>query len=310
MAEFLNGTDISGHQAGLRISALTAADFVIIKATGGKGYTNSCWKGWAADTLANGKLLGLYHYGREASCPGSPEEEAAYFYAAVRPYVGRALLFLDWEQELSQGPGWVKRWCDELYRLSGVKPLLYASQSVTTAYDWGAVAAAGYGLWLAQWATNETLSGFRSRRAWQSGSTGAFGGYALQQYGVGIIPGYGSAVDLDQFYGTAADWQALAAVTTAGAGTGSEAGQAETEENTASEEASEEEAFEMAKLWKNGSTKEPVYADTGRVTQVGTLFAGSTCDCIGRAGSMYIVRYETVSGSTKVGLVAYSGGVT
>lgn len=71
------------------------------------------------------------------------------------------------------------------------------------------------------------------------------------------------------------------------------------------------EEFEVARTWKNGSTSEPVYADTTKKTKIGSLNAYESCDCLGKAGSMYIVRYK-VDGSSayKVGLVSYSGGLT
>lgn len=84
--------------------------------------------------------------------------------------------------------------------------------------------------------------------------------------------------------------------------------------NTAQEEASAPETskveFETAKTYRNGSTSEPVYADTARTVKIGSLNPWEECDCLGTVGGMYIVRYR-VDGTTghKVGLVVYSGGV-
>ena len=70
------------------------------------------------------------------------------------------------------------------------------------------------------------------------------------------------------------------------------------------------EAFEMAKTYRNGSTEEPVYADTAKKIKIGSLNPRETCDCLGMAGNMYIVRYK-VDGTSgyKVGLVEYNGGL-
>ena len=57
----LNGIDISSWQEDLVVSAMTTCDFVIVKATGGAGYTNECFRRHADETLAAGKLLGCYH---------------------------------------------------------------------------------------------------------------------------------------------------------------------------------------------------------------------------------------------------------
>lgn len=62
--------------------------------------------------------------------------------------------------------------------------------------------------------------------------------------------------------------------------------------------------------WKNGSTQEPVYADTKKKTQIGSLDVGESCDCLGTVGGMYIVKYKVNGTDTyKVGLVSYSGGL-
>lgn len=75
-------------------------------------------------------------------------------------------------------------------------------------------------------------------------------------------------------------------------------------------EAAEKEDFEVAKTWKNGSTSEPVYADTAKKTKIGSLNPYESCDCLGTVGGMYIVKYK-VDGTSgyKVGVVAYSGGL-
>lgn len=74
--------------------------------------------------------------------------------------------------------------------------------------------------------------------------------------------------------------------------------------------ATTKEKLEAVQTWKNGSTAEPVYADTARTIKIGSLNPRETCDCLGKAGGMYIVRYQ-VDGTSgyKVGLVAYAGGV-
>ena len=72
------------------------------------------------------------------------------------------------------------------------------------------------------------------------------------------------------------------------------------------------EEYEVAKTYKNGSTEEIVYADTTKKTRIGSLNPWETCDCLGKAGNMYIVRYKVdgTESTYKVGLVAYSGGLS
>ncbi len=63
------------------------------------------------------------------------------------------------------------------------------------------------------------------------------------------------------------------------------------------------------KTYKNGSTTEPVYADTGKQTKIGSLDKNESCTCLAKVGGMYLVKYK-VNGTSryKVGFVAYSGG--
>lgn len=63
------------------------------------------------------------------------------------------------------------------------------------------------------------------------------------------------------------------------------------------------------KTYKNGSTTEPVYADTGKTTKIGSLDKNESCTCLAKVGGMYLVKYK-VNGTSnyKVGFVAYAGG--
>lgn len=71
-----------------------------------------------------------------------------------------------------------------------------------------------------------------------------------------------------------------------------------------------EEAFPVAKTYRNGSTPEPVYADTLLSLKTGSLNRYETCECLGIVNGRYLVKYK-VDGSTayKTGFVEYSGGV-
>ena len=99
----LNGIDISSWQEDLVVSAMESCDFVIVKTTGGAGYWNECFRRHAVETLAAGKLLGCYHYARDRGYEGTTE--ADHFINAFKPYIGKAIPFLDWEADaLNLGP--------------------------------------------------------------------------------------------------------------------------------------------------------------------------------------------------------------
>ena len=216
----LNGIDISSWQDDLVVSAMGTCDFVIVKATGGAGYSNECFRRHADETLASGKLLGCYHYARDRGYEGSAEAEADHFIAAFKPYVGKAIPFLDWEADaLNLGVAWAKTWLDRVKAKTGVTPGIYTSKSVCFAYDWAAVAKT-YPLWVAQYPNYEE-TGFLSE-PWTDGwDFGAWDSPLIFQYtGTGRIPGYGGHLDLDLFYGTKDDWRRLCAIAGASAGTG------------------------------------------------------------------------------------------
>ncbi len=157
----LNGIDISSWQEDLVVSAMGTCDFVIVKATGGKGYSNECFRRHADETLASGKLLGCYHYARDRGYEGSAEAEADHFISAFKPYVGKAIPFLDWEADaLDLGPSWAKKWLDRVRDKTGVTPGIYTSKSVLFSYDWSSVAKT-YPLWVAQYPNYEE-TGFLS----------------------------------------------------------------------------------------------------------------------------------------------------
>lgn len=205
----LNGIDISSWQEGLVVSKMTTCDFMIVKATGGKGYKNACLTKHADDTLKAGKLLGCYHYARDRGYEGTAEQEADWFIKAFKPYIGKAIPFLDWEADaLSLGVSWAKAWLDRVKAKTGVTPGIYTSKSVLFSYDWASVAKT-YPLWVAQY-PNYEQTGFKSE-PWTDGwDFGAWSSPLIFQYAsTGRIAGYGGNLDLDLFYGTKADWQRL-----------------------------------------------------------------------------------------------------
>ncbi|MBR0404076.1 MAG: hypothetical protein IJI68_02565 [Eggerthellaceae bacterium] len=205
----LNGIDISSWQYDLNI-AKVPADFVIVKATGGKGYTNPYFNGQAYATLKSGKLLGVYHFAREAGCSGTAVQEADYFVKAVGNYVGRAVLVLDWEANaLVLGPSWAKKFLDRVYEKTGVRPLIYMSKSPTREFDWSSVAK-HYKLWVAQY-PNYSRTGYQSKPWTDSYSYGAWSSPTIFQYSSsGLLKGYSGNLDLDIFYGNEAYWKKLA----------------------------------------------------------------------------------------------------
>lgn len=204
----MNGIDVSGWQKGINLSKVPA-DFVIIKATQGTSFINSDCDRAYQQAKAAGRLLGVYHY----FSGGDPAKEAEHFVNNIKGYIGDAILVLDWEGEqnakFSQGPAVAKPFLDKVRDLTGVKPLIYMSKSVCRQHNWAAVAKE-YGLWVAQYANNNT-TGYQANPWTDAKGFGAWGAPAIFQYSShGRLSGYNGNLDINIAYMDAAAWKAYA----------------------------------------------------------------------------------------------------
>ena len=193
-----HGIDISSHQAGLNVGALWA-DFVIVKATEDDDYVNPYTGSQAQATLGAGKRLGFYHFAR----PGDASEQAGYFVDAVRGYLGKATLWLDWEANaVEQGPGWAKTFLDTVRSLTGSTPGIYMNGSALNGYDWSAVAPQ-YPLW---YAGGPDYSDYGSSYSDPAVPNVSYWGQPLiHQYTEdGRLPGYSGTLDLNRLRDRAA----------------------------------------------------------------------------------------------------------
>lgn len=206
----MNFIDIASWQAGMDLSVMFAKnpdlDGVIVKVSQGTGYTNPYAKAWLDWLIANNKCVGTYHY---LDLMGA-EAEARHYVESVRPWMGKVALAIDYEEStLSKGTAYLKACLDEVYRLTGIRPLVYCSQSVVQTQNFQDIARAGYRLWMAQYADMATVNGFVDN-PWHSGSVAPFNGYVMQQYtSCGRLNGWDKNLDFDKFFGNASDWSAL-----------------------------------------------------------------------------------------------------
>lgn len=201
----LNGIDISNHNnAYLRdrdYYDIMAADFVIMKATEGLKYKDSCLDHYY-DILHGAKdgqpdpekLYGFYHYARPDKY-NSAAAEADHFLSAVGHHAGSALYALDVEGEaLSMAENylnaWVLIWLERVYNKTGVRPIVYCSASETSRFH--SAAAKNYGLWCAKWSskkpTKKEIEPWALMAIWQNGTTGG-------------------RLDTDRFYGDHDQWR-------------------------------------------------------------------------------------------------------
>ena len=206
----LNGIDISAWQRGINLDAVPA-DFVIIKATEGLGYVNGDCDRAYQQAKAAGKKLGVYHF---ADGNSSGTAEADYFVDNIQGYIGEAILVLDWETHaVTRGSGYAKEFLDRVQARTGIKPMIYMSGSVVNEWDWSAVVAGDYGLWVAYYST-DSCDGYWPDAPMYPISD--WSGAAMLQYtSGGYLPGWSDRLDLNVFYGDHAAWDAYA-----GGGTG------------------------------------------------------------------------------------------
>lgn len=207
----LNGVDIASYQSGINPAKLTTTDFIIVKFTQGTSYLNPYADRQYSVAKAAGKLLGAYHYGTGKSATA----EAQYFVKCLGNRVKECVLALDWEgnQNPVFGTGkdvaWCKEFLDEVYRLTGVRPLIYMSKSVCRKYNWSSVAK-DYPLWCAQYKSNSTTD-YQSSPWTDNNGFGTWERDTIRQYSShGRIAGYDSNIDIDLAYMSAEEWRAMA----------------------------------------------------------------------------------------------------
>ena len=202
----LKGIDISKWQAGIDLSKIDT-DFVICKATEGVGYTDKNCDGFYQQAKSLGKKLGVYHFARP-DLRNTATAEADWFVRETKGYHKEAILILDWESGDLGNVTWAKSWLDRVYEKTGVKPVIYMSASVMSSYDWSSVANADYGLWVANYGSN---NGTAQESVFDRYPLKYWSFYALWQYtSTGKLSGYSGNLDLNYFSGDKEAWDKYA----------------------------------------------------------------------------------------------------
>lgn len=206
----LNGIDVSKWQGDIRVDQLES-DFIICKATEGYGYVDPQCDNNYQEAILSGKLRGVYHFARPDLNPNGAIDEANWFVDNCLGYVGDAILILDWESSASWNTWWAKQWLDQVYSRTGVKPLIYMSQSVENGNNWSAVVAGDYGLWIAKYLDYAVDYNFDMSSAGETPTTYYWPFYAMWQWtSVGMLSGYAGNLDCGIFYGDVATWNSYA----------------------------------------------------------------------------------------------------
>lgn len=194
----LKGIDISNWQRGINLD-LVPADFVIMKVSEGNYYVSPDWRRQYEQAVKGGKKTGIYHYANG----GDVVAEADFFLKAAGTAVENSIIVLDWEGENNPSFGandfnWCNHWCDYVWQKTGVKPILYISQSIQGLFT---SRNFRFEYWIAQYA-NMSPTGYQET-PWNEGKYPCL----IRQYSsAGRLAGYEGGLDLNKFYGSREDW--------------------------------------------------------------------------------------------------------
>lgn len=179
--------DVSNHQRGLDLSTLTADGF-IFKVSEGNYFKDEAAVEFINQAKKLKKPFGLYHF----LDGGDIKEQAQFFLKLIKPYLGEALLVLDYEMYGRQGAAKAKEFLDIVYQETGVKPLIYMNESDANGDNWSEVIKNDYGLWVAKYSSQVP-----KLNQWQE--------YAMWQY-------TSTPYDTSHFYGDKFSWEKYAQV--------------------------------------------------------------------------------------------------
>lgn len=192
MAE--SGFDTSKWQAGAYAGG-GGFTFGLTKATEGNGYADPTYGRHLAAIKAHGLIPGAYAFSRP-DLGNTAEGEADWFLRVVGDPRGM-LLALDLEVGSGNLASYRDRFCDRVQAKAG-KPCWWYSYSNFVSTRSLNTSSADYPFWLAWPDSNGALPRF------------AFGGVAMQQYGLTPVPGVSGGVDANRFFGSLDQLRALA----------------------------------------------------------------------------------------------------
>lgn len=199
--------DVSSWQTGINVTT-SGAQIVVAKATEGIGYVNPDCDRVVQDALAAGQGVGVYHF---AHTENNAVAEANYFIDNTRGYIGKGIVpILDWEPSAPWDTGWALTWLRTVEAAWGTKPIIYMNQSTENSYDWSAVVAGNYGLWIAAYTLGYTpIYGFNPPTSQPTLYHWPFA-VAWQYTSTGYVGDWGGALDLSVVYGDLGTWYTYA----------------------------------------------------------------------------------------------------
>ncbi|WP_339309714.1 GH25 family lysozyme [Paenibacillus sp. FSL k6-2145] len=198
----VQGIDVSRYQGKIDWLQVKAdkREFVFIKATEGKTYTDPNFVANVKGALSAGLLVGTYHFLRATSAVAA-KAEAVHYAKSLEEIGGAKALQLPPVMDYENNPDGIskaqinivaKAFLVELERLTGIKPIIYTGNSFAANFDIG---LSGYDLWIARYSNTRVPD---DQPAWKT--------WTIFQYSdSGKIPGIAGNVDLNEFNGSLAD---------------------------------------------------------------------------------------------------------
>jgi len=212
--------DTSNWKADINLSQVSI-DGVYTRATYGTSQVDPSCDQIVQQAINLGKVWGVYHF----ACSNFSDAvtQANFFVDNCLGYVGKGMLVLDWERENNDvsNVGWALEWLRHVYARTGVRPLIYMSQSVLNEADWSPVSHEDYGLIVANyWWNYDRINDFGAdafpnpQVNWVAPNGVNVQNVMWQFTSSGYLSGYGGALDCNWFYGDVAMWNAYANVLT------------------------------------------------------------------------------------------------
>lgn len=127
--KMLIGQDISKWN---NIVDVNAGDFTIIKATEGETYTDPKFKAYV-EQLNSTQLVGFYHFIRADIEGNDAWREAHKFVDTIinAGFMYKSLLVVDYEAKSVGHEDYLLRFLNGVYIMTGIKPIVYCSCSVS-----------------------------------------------------------------------------------------------------------------------------------------------------------------------------------
>lgn len=292
----LNGIDISNWQNSISLTSVNF-DFCIAKATEGIGYVDPCCDKFMQTTFKLGKCAGFYHFARPVN---DAVKEADFFYENTKGYFGKAIPILDWEAENKNDVAWAKRWLDRVHELSGVKPMIYMSESVVNAYDWSSVANADYGLWVAKYRDNNPDYNYDMSNAGSIPSVKWWAkGYAMWQWtSSGKLDGYSGNLDCNVFYGDTNAWNKYVGKATSTSVPASKPSNTKKPEPTITQAYTVKSGDTLSAIASKYGTTVQKLVELNGIANPNLIYAGQVIKITGDADVSNSVYYKVQSGDT------------